>query len=763
MTIAVTSPTISAIVTQGDPYSATISGTWSATNLGNGAVYLQVSDSANTFTLPAIQAALADGTFSYSLPLAGAIATGERAGTITVKACKDANCASSYGGVSGSITYRIVINRSPDTDIPQATVVVTSPPIDASISLGDAYTATISGTWSITNPDGGAVYLQVSDSTGAFAIPAAQPAPANNVFSYTLPLASGIGVGAKSGTITIKACKDAGCVITYPGTSGSVTYKIAVNRLPEPEPPQATIAITSPSITATISQGDAYIATVSGTWSVSNLAGAAVYLKVSDSAGTFAMPAAHLPAADGTFRYSLFLAASVAPGLHTGTITVKACKDAACGSPHAGTSGSVDYRVTVNSVPDWETVQGNASHNGYAPITLNPANIAKAWEWHPTRAGSTQAVWLGFPITGDEGVYVNATPVSEYEDKSDDIIAVEERTGVTRWLKASGSNVDPAYVTNLAYADGRIYYAKGLYTFNTRETYSGMIALQASNGATMLLSGAISQANATASPTPYAGRIYTSGILKYPTRGYVSIDGAGGAVQWSNPIIESTQGRPYASPSVDSQNVYYHSACCLEILNRQTGYVVASIPNPSADPTYTTRSLFSPTLLGTRGNVIALALTPTAGKRLLTSFNVANRAIEWTSALDYAPYPAHAYGVIYAVRVEAGHVSLHALNDRTGLPLWTWTAPDADGQYTQAFNVVATKNLIFFSAGDSVTQKGRLWAIDISTQRAVWEYPAYGQLAISAKRRLILNSNGAVSWTSGQAPKDDSLIAFNLD
>ena len=57
----------------------------------------------------------------------------------------------------------------------------------------------------------------------------------------------------------------------------------------------------------------------------------------------------------GTVSYTHLLrqdAVAVASGERTGTITIRACKDATCAGTYAGTSGSVNYRLTVTAVPD---------------------------------------------------------------------------------------------------------------------------------------------------------------------------------------------------------------------------------------------------------------------------------------------------------------------------------------------------------------------------------------------------------------------------
>jgi outer membrane protein assembly factor BamB len=115
----------------------------------------------------------------------------------------------------------------------------------------------------------------------------------------------------------------------------------------KPQPAASvSVAITTPAISAEAILGDDFRAAVGGTWTGSNLGTSQVYLQVSDSAGTFAMPAAQL-ASGGAFNYSLPLVANVAPGPHTGTVTVRACKDSQCAQPYAGASASINYQLQV--------------------------------------------------------------------------------------------------------------------------------------------------------------------------------------------------------------------------------------------------------------------------------------------------------------------------------------------------------------------------------------------------------------------------------
>lgn len=93
-----------------DEYAVVLSGSWTATNLGSGQVFLQASDSAGTFSMPAVAAAPASGTYSFAVPVLTTVPAGSYSGFLTVRACKDIQCVSPYSGASQSIAYTLKIN-----------------------------------------------------------------------------------------------------------------------------------------------------------------------------------------------------------------------------------------------------------------------------------------------------------------------------------------------------------------------------------------------------------------------------------------------------------------------------------------------------------------------------------------------------------------------------------------------------------------------------------------------------------------------------
>ena len=510
-----------------------------------------------------------------------------------------------------------------------------------------------------------------------------------------------------------------------------------------------TVAITSSAINASITQGDPYSATVSGTWSATNLGSGAVYLQVSDSANTFTLPAIQAAPANGTFSYALPVAAGLATGERTGTITVKACKDAACTNAHAGTSGSVAYRLTVNSVPDWETVQGNAAHNGYVPITLDASKFAKAWEWKAPSIPGTSFVYVGMLVTGGDNVYSLVTREAA-NGLADSYVALAEASGTLRWETRLGPVTGSAVgANNPAYSAGRLYAG-----VSGAAEYS-LLALDSANGNSVFQTNPGFSPRAGLAPTPYDGGVYAMdrvrGSGSQPNRLF-SMGRNGGTPVWSQSIDQPEQGNPFFAPAVDAQYLYYHDACCLKMLDRRTGALIASVPNTNADAGNTTSRLH-PVAIGSRGNVLAGAYTPAPAKRLLSSFNIATRTREWTASLDFGSYMAVANGVVYVTRLQDEQPSLYAIDEANGQVLWTWTPPAGDAQTSLTGNIVATRNLVFFSTANTTARTGKTWAIDIASRQAVWSHPAPGNVVISSTRMLYITPMG-----DGFA--EDSIVAF---
>ena len=113
---------------------------------------------------------------------------------------------------------------------------------------------------------------------------------------------------------------------------------------------------------------------------------------------------------------------------------------------------------------------------------------------------------------------------------------------------------------------------------------------------------------------------------------------------------------------------------------------------------------------------------------------------------------------MYATSLINGRPVLHALDEATGQKIWEWTPPESEGQAKLYGNVVVTRNLVFFSTygNDFHSDAARTWAVDLNTRQAVWNFPAAGNLAISADRMLYI-VRGAPMFQA------DTLLAFKTN
>lgn len=599
-------------------------------------------------------------------------------------------------------------------------VSITTPAISGDVILGDTYKASVGGNWSGSNLGTSQVYLQISDSAGTFAMPAAQVAGGSS-FSYTLPLSSGVTAGNRSGTFTIRACKDAQCAQPYSNASATVGYQLQVFE------PSVGVAITSPALVETVDPGDNYQTTVSGTWTATHLGTNQVYLQVSDNAGTFATPAPQLAViGSNTFGFPLGLTQGLATAPRTGLLTVRACRDAMCTQPYANATMSVAYQLNFQRIDEWETHQRNAAHDGYVPITLDPSKFTKAWEWtRPT--GSEPIGGINAVVTSNGSVYVS-TDVYFGDAK---LYSLSESTGQVQWNVSFGTV--PA-LNPPAFHDGRLYIS----TTGHQNTY--LWSFDASDGAFKFKSAFDGQWPHVLAPTVYGEEVYTNG--GYFGGSVYAYDRLDGTRLWHG---NKGGDDDMSTPAVDEDNTYYHTGASLVIWNRLSGEWVATIADPFA--TATGYSYHGSPMLGGRNNVVAFAGSSFSGlasasaeqyeQRVLSSFNIGSKTWEWATRDAYITQPAVANGVIYAARNRPNY--LDAMDETTGKVLWSWSPMPDQGDTEFHRNIVVTRNLLFVSTNAAV------YAIDLATHKPVWRYPVPGMLAISSNRTLYISSGATRS------------------
>jgi len=487
--------------------------------------------------------------------------------------------------------------------------------------------------------------------------------------------------------------------------------------------PSVLLSVTSAPVDLNLAAGDDIDVTMQGTWKKQNL-DAPVYLSVRDAGGRFALPQPQA-ATGADFSFKLSALPTVAAGTYSGALEVRACKDAACADTWPG-SASLAYSMKIAAVGDWEMYQRDAAHTGYVPITVNLARAAKAWEWQRSEDSPLGAA-INPVVTGGGKVFVTG----DVYFGQGIVYALSEKDGSETWRYPLGQV--PAF-SPPSVSKGRVYAAV------TGHEQTALWAFDAANGDVLAKSGFEGQWPHAMAPTVIGDQVLTgAGYYGGETYAFSATTGARNWVHQAGGVWDM-----YA-PAADDTYVYHHNGSALFIIDRVTGATVAKIDDPLGAGT-TGYEYFGGPVLGTQRDAISFAGGAFSGRasssteqydqRVLSSFDLAQRRYNWSTANRYLTAPALAGGVLYAGRNTP--TVLDAMDEATGKVLWSWFPPES--AETIHRNIIVTRNVLFVSTDRAV------YAIDLATRKSVWRYAEPGALALSADRTLYITV-GAVNST----------------
>lgn len=463
----------------------------------------------------------------------------------------------------------------------------------------------------------------------------------------------------------------------------------------------------------------------------------AVYAQAVDPNGMFYSGGA-IRYGTGNLVLELLTVNSQSPGIHTGQFAIKLCPDAACTSPlptmpsillnysiHVLAEGGAwpgDHLTALSSMPgapEWATFQGNAAHTGYVPVTLNPNQFSTRWQISAPTFLYNNGMFNLATVTTEGGRF--------YIAGDNAVTAHSEHDGSTLWSYSFSGLTFPS-VNPPAVKNGTVYVAAG------QQSSTYMFGLDASDGTLQFRSAMSSQWQNYLAPTVGLSGVYTNagmfgGLYAFNTRGTMLYFG-------------STAQQSTWTPAVDSGSVYAYTGDALRVFDPISGSLKASI----SDPTFTNYiyEIGGSAVLGAPNSVFAAAygnsvLNGGAIGNKLVHFNLQSNTVDWTIAGVYPSTPAYDNGVVYAVNNNSRQ--LEARSETDGSLIWTWTPP-ASGDTKFVSEVLLTKNAVIVSTNLST------YAIDRSTQHAMWSYPAAGNLALSPKGILYIEGYGTGSSTA---------------
>jgi hypothetical protein len=672
----------------------------------------------------------AGGTYSLSLRTSTSLAQGSYTGNLSVAVCSDAACTLPVAGSPVSLPYAFTITAAPP---PQ---VFTPTPAALTATFTAGMPPTLPVTLTPTPVFTAALFVQASPG-GLVQPPISITADAGGTYTVTLKPLTTLAAGHLTGTLALNLCYDATCKKPAPGSPVSLPYNFTIVA----PPPAFTFVPTT--LSGNFVQNTPFPFNIVVQANASPFVSGPYYVSVKDASGTFSTIAS-LGYLDPTKNYLLLqtqVVSSLAPGTYTGSVQLTICNDAACQYPVVGSPVTMPFNVTIApapvnagltiltawpSVAGWATYQGNDSHTGYVPVTLDPTRFANRWAWS-TPSSATDANALSTLTVAGGQVYIDSGSV---------LYALKEFDHSTLWSH-DFSNIVYAGVETAALNPPAVSGAN-VYISTSAQTATYMFGLTANNGAVLFQSPFAAQWEHYLAPAISNGIVYTDGG-EYG--GMYAFDGTIGTQNF----FASEQQYDYWSPAVDASFAYAYTGGTLNWVDKTNGVSVGSI----VDSTWSWAGydMHGAPVLGAANSVICINVGNQNANSLL-DFNTSTNTLAWSSVGPYGGNPAYASGNIYATNKTP--MRLEARSEATGALLWSWSPPTSS-ETSYVGDVLLTNNLVFLSTNTTI------YAIDTTTHQSVWSLPTSGYLALSEYGVLYV-----VETVSGATSTTGNVYALNV-
>jgi hypothetical protein len=370
--------------------------------------------------------------------------------------------------------------------------------------------------------------------------------------------------------------------------------------------------------------------------------------------------------------------------------------------------------------PAWETFQGNSSHTGYVPVSLDAARFSTAW----TRTDSYRSDYYDEPVAAGRGLVYGA--VSSYNG-FELLTAYDAITGTVAWSKSIIASTILNGSSPPAVKNGVVYWT---VSGASGSSPTGMYAYDALTGTQIFRTPVGTQLGEYGAPQPYSGKVYSD--LAY-AGGLQAIDGLTGSINWSAPVPQQHGW----TPAADAQHVYLYlgeasaspgpGTGTFYAYNRSTGALDYRISDAnSTGANYETDTRMGNPLLGSQNDAFAI----NNGRLIRFDFN--NRSVSWELAADFSAGLALKNEQLFGV----ANGQLQVMDELTGNALWSWQPPV--GRLFS--NVIVTDTHAFVSGFVMDARYNYFpttYAIDLASHVAVWSIPNGGDLALADNSLFI--------------------------
>ena len=427
------------------------------------------------------------------------------------------------------------------------------------------------------------------------------------------------------------------------------------------------------------------------------------------------------------YNASLATSASLEPGIYNTTVEVRLCEDTptTCAKPISGSPWKLPLKVTVRPTSNltalsadpklgaWSGFQGNASHSGYVPLTIDTARISRRWSWelprdgmyHPVSSAATADGQVFF-VTGDSTAVTPALTLRGFDEAS----------GKQNWSTPLGRGGFGAPVV----AGGKVIL--NLMAIGAAESET-LVFDQKSGTLLRRQRQESSSYGGGLTPAAFGDSIYMANSNVAGVSAY-RLDS--GALTWSQSFKYMGAGW---TPAVDAKYVYAAQEYGgLAAFDNKTGAPAFSIGTFQAnEPTFSTPVL--------SGNGMAYVGNGSffSGGVQMQAYDLDQRVKVWNTGIESSVVTDGR--VVYVVRGP----KVVALDGKTGNLLWDVTPPMS----VTTPSLLITDNLLFISNRGQFPW--RTIAIDLTTRRIVWDHPQGGVLSLSDRGVLYISRSDSAT------------------
>jgi outer membrane protein assembly factor BamB len=527
----------------------------------------------------------------------------------------------------------------------------------------------------------------------------------------TFPTVDVLSVGDHAGAIEFYVCKDSSCAERYSEVAVTLSYRITIT----PAPPAAVITPTSFSLT--VESGDSFEFIVEAEIRAGVQASA---FGVEDSLGIFS-PDPDRTWVNGRDRLTLKAPPVVTPGTYSGTVNLLLCRFTPCTRANKvpGSPVSIAYVVTVTppvtlapiptltGLPEWETFQGNPSHTGYVPVTLDAGAFSHRWAW---TSAFDSGIKLSPVTTGSDKVVFSASGFFH----AGSLLALNESDGSLAWRHDFG----PIFAVNHpATSAGRIFVA------TSGHSDTAMWSFELDTGRQVFRTPFASQWEHYLAPVLKDSIVYTNGGYY---GGMYAFKGTSGVVRWFVGLAQYDLW----SPAVDGTHAYAHTGYEWVALDRLTGARNFTVQNPTFN--WRGYALNIAPVIDTADSMLVVDGVyeyDTQHDNHLIRYNRSTQGELWRVNGRFPSNPATARGRVYVLNAASN--ALEAYDQASGTLLWSWH-PTQPGETMPIGNIVVTDNLVFLSTTTTT------YAIHVDSHDAVWNVAGRGHLAMSSNTVLYV-------------------------